>query len=51
MKNSYTVEYVKELMDGTFLVQINGIESIYTKEDLQNMEYDIIRQIEETLGL
>ena len=51
MKNSYTVEYAKELMDGSFLLQINGIENIYTIEELQDIDYDIIRQIEKILGL
>lgn len=50
MKNNYTVEYAKELMDGSYLVQINGKENIYTMEDLQDME-NIVEQIEKYLGL
>lgn len=50
MEKNYTVEYARELMDGTYLIQINGIEKIYTIEDLQDME-SIAEQIEKYLGL
>lgn len=50
MEKNYTVEYARELMDGTYLVQINGVENIYTLEDLQDME-NIAEQIEKYLGL
>ena len=45
------VEYVKELMDGSFLVVIDGNDYTYTIEELQELDDNVIEQIENFLGL